>query len=359
MLKKILLTLLMVILAAAAAFAWYMRPKPVLTVTSWAGNYGRAQASAQMRPFASDNRVDVHLAQWEGKLSDLKGDVIDFELPVAVEACQRGLIEKLDTASLPGAADGTPAATDFVPGAIGPCWVASIVYSQVILYAPYPGALQPTALTDFFDPEKFPGRRALKRSSAKYNLEMALLADGVPPNQVYATLSTDLGLARALHKLDMLNPNLVWYERDSEVPDLIRTRAVTFATALNGQLFDMAQNGAVLGQTMGVIWDRQLYEFDVFGIPAGNPNKELGMAFIRYATSAKALAGVSGWVPYGPARRSARPLVGRNPELGTEMTPFLPTTHFDTAFAIDDAWWRANAQRVDFSWRNWLADPAH
>ena len=45
-------------------------------------------------PMPRANRVDVHLAEWEGDLSDLKGDVIDFELPKAVEACRRGLLEK-------------------------------------------------------------------------------------------------------------------------------------------------------------------------------------------------------------------------------------------------------------------------
>ena len=35
-----------------------------------------------------------------------KGDVIDFELPRAVEACKRGLLEPIDAASLPpGAAN--------------------------------------------------------------------------------------------------------------------------------------------------------------------------------------------------------------------------------------------------------------
>src|ERR1700744_1402749 len=112
MIRKILLAVFLVLLAGLAALYWYMRPLPILTVTSWAGAYGRAQAAAQMRPYAAGHRVDVHIAEWEGELSDLKGDVVDFELPKAVEACRRGLLEKLDTAALPDGADGTPAAKD-------------------------------------------------------------------------------------------------------------------------------------------------------------------------------------------------------------------------------------------------------
>ena len=52
---------------------------------------------------------------------------------------------------------------------------------------------KPTTLADFFDTEKFPGKRGL-RKSPKANLEMALIADGVAPDEVYATLETDEGV---------------------------------------------------------------------------------------------------------------------------------------------------------------------
>ena len=352
MLRKILIVLVAGAAAGFAIFYWTTRPLPILTVTSWAGAYGRAQAVAQMRPYASAHHVDVHLAQWDGDLSGLKGDVIDFELPGAVEACHRGLLEKIDAADLPPGDDGVPAQKDFVPGAFGPCWIGGIVYSQVILYAPHGFAAAPRTLADFFDTSRYPGKRALKRGSGKYNLEMALLADGVAPGDVYATLATAPGLARALHKLDSLGPDLVWYTADSEAPNLIRSGGAVLATALNGQVYDAAQKG---GATPGVIWDRQLYEFDVFGVPAGDANKVKALDYIRFATGTKALAGVASWVPYGPARRSAWPQVGKNPELGIEMNPFLPTAHFGTAFAVDDEWWRVHGARIEAAWQTWLA----
>jgi len=357
MLRKFLFVLVAVAAAGLAVFYWTTRPLPILTVTSWAGPYGRAQAVAQMRTYASAHHVDVHLAQWDGDLSGIKGDVIDLELPGAVEACHRGLLEKIDAGDLPPGDDGAPAGQDFVPGAFGPCWIGSIVYSQIIAFAPnFPNGT-PTTLGDFFDPVKFPGGRALKRGSGKYNLELALLADGVAPKDVYPTLSTGPGLARALHKLDSLKPDLVWYDKDSEALPLLRDGGAAFATVLNGQFYDAVQSGA--GKDIGAIWDRQLYELDVFGIPAGDRQKSTALDYISFATGAKPLAGVASWVPYGPARRSAWPLVGKNPELGTDMNPFLPTAHFGTAFAVDDEWWRAHGARIALAWQNWLANPAH
>jgi putative spermidine/putrescine transport system substrate-binding protein len=108
-----------------------------------------------------------------------------------------------------------------------------------------------------------------------------------------------------------------------------------------------------------VIWDRQLYEFDAFGIPLGDSQKNAALDYIRFATGSRPLAAVASWVPYGPARRSAMPLVARNPELGTEMRPFLPTAHFETAFAVDDEWWRVHGAQVELARQNWLANSAH
>jgi putative spermidine/putrescine transport system substrate-binding protein len=348
--RRILIVIILVLLAGAAALYWFMRPLPILTVTSWPGAYGRAQAAAQMRPYAASHRVDVHIAEWEGDLSDLKGDVVDFELPKAVEACSHGLLEKIDTSTLPAGADGVRAAQDFVPGALGPCWVGNNIYAQVIVSAKFPGA-QPSTLADFFDTAKFPGKRAIRGASAKYNLEMALLGDGVAPKDIYPTLSSAAGIQRALAKLASLKDNLVFYDSDDQAMEWIGNGAAAFATTLNGQVFDAAQKGAA----PNVIWDHQLYEFDAFGIPAGDAKKDMAMDFIRFASGSAPLAGVADWQPFGPARRSGLSLVGKNPETHVAMRTFLPTAHWDTAFAVDDAWWRVHDDAVETAWRNWQA----
>ncbi len=342
MIRRILLGLALVVLAGIAVLYWYFGPRPELTVTTWSGLYGRAQEAAQMAPFQAGHRVGVHIAEWDGTLKDIKGDVVDFELPRVVEACQRGLLEKIDAASLPAGDDGTPARKDFVPGAIGPCWVGNNVYSQVIVAGNFAGAA-PTHLADFFDREKFPGKRALKRGSGKYNLELALLADGVSPRDVYTLLSSQTGLRQAFAKLDSLGPDLVWYDRSSEALDMIKSGQAAFATALN-------QDAAGAPH---VIWDHQLYEFDAFAIPAGDAQKDLAMDYIRFATGSKPLAGVAEWQPFGPARRSSWALVGKNPDVGTDFRPLLPTAHWDTAFAVDEDWWRAHGAAAEAAWRNW------
>jgi putative spermidine/putrescine transport system substrate-binding protein len=355
--RRVLFPLAILLIALIGILYLRTRPPPILTVMTWPGAYGRAQASAQMHPYAAKKNVDVRPAIWDGDLTDVaamvdrrqfKADVIDFELPGAVQACKQGLLEKIDPAILPPGADGSPAAGDFVPGAIGPCWVGSVVYSQVMIFSPRLRRA-PASLADFFDLKKFPGRRALSRASAKFNLEMALLADGVAPGDVYRTLETPQGLVRAFAKLAALKP--IWAHDSVDALRWVKNGQAVMATALNGDV--QAQKDF----TPGVIWDHQLYELDVFAVPAGDPNRMRALDFIAYATGSAPLAGVANWVAFGPARHSAIALVTKNPELGTPMRPLLPTApeNFRHAFAIDDAWWLSHGAAMASRWQEFVS----
>lgn len=352
-------------LVALLAAVLYLntRPLPTLTVATWSGPYSRAQANALFRPFGDAEHIDVRIALYDGGLGELRQmlasghyewDVMDFELPDAIEACRLGYLETIDTAALPAGTDGTVAARDFVQNALGACWVGSVVYSQVIAYSPRRfGEARPQTISDFFDLARFPGPRALRRSGAKFNLELGLLADGVNPVDVYRLLSTPQGVRRALAKLSSIRRSLIWWDSSADAVAMLSDGRAAFATALNGDIYNADQHG----NGVGVIWDRQLYELDVFGVPRGGPKVRQAMDFVRFATGSARLAGVANWVPYGPARRSSLAFVGKNPELGIAMAPYLPTAkdRFASAFAVDDAWWRVHGPDIDPLWRSWLA----
>src|SRR3546814_9868963 len=88
-----------------------------------------------------------------------------------------------DLLNLPTAPDGTPAENDFLPGALQPCAVGSLAWSMAIAFSDSTGEIRaddikPSSLQDFFDLERFPGPRGLRRTPMT-NLEWAMLADGV------------------------------------------------------------------------------------------------------------------------------------------------------------------------------------
>ena len=77
--------------------------------------------------------------------------------------------------------------------------------------------VRPTTMADFFDLRTFPGRRGMRRIP-QVNLEFALIADGVPLDQVYAVLDTPEGLNRAFRKLDTIKDQVIWWEAGAQPP---------------------------------------------------------------------------------------------------------------------------------------------
>ena len=76
--------------------------------------------------------------------------------------------------------------------------MTTIVFGHIVAYDTTKfGASPPSTLADFFNLKAFPGKRGLRKTSPKINLELALRADGVAGNKVYETLSTPEGVARA------------------------------------------------------------------------------------------------------------------------------------------------------------------
>ena len=61
--------------------------------------------------------------------------------------------------------------------------MGTLFYSTVYAYNAdnIPGD-KPAAMADFFDLDRFPGRRGMRRTP-QVNLEFALIADGVPPGR--------------------------------------------------------------------------------------------------------------------------------------------------------------------------------
>src|SRR3546814_4432365 len=94
--------------------------------------------------------------------------------------------------------------------------------------------IKPSSLQDFFDLERFPGPRGLRRTPMT-NLEWALLADGVPGDKVYSLLRTEAGVARAFAKLATIRDDIVWWEdatrseeHTSELQSLMRISYAVF-----------------------------------------------------------------------------------------------------------------------------------
>lgn len=319
-----------------------------LTVVSWGGSYEAAQRQAYLEPFARAAGVELVVERYDGGLIELRRevasghsrwDVIDLLEEDARAACDQGLLLPIDGRSVvaPGP-DGTPVEEDFLPGTFSECGIAHIVFSSVIAYdeRAFPGE-KPQTVRDFFDVERFPGKRALRFAPTSV-LEWAMMAEGVPNEQVYDLLSTERGLRLAFRRLEGLREHLVWWRAANAPAALLELGRVTMASGYNGRFF-YAQ--AVEGAPLTVLWDGQILDYSVWGIVSGTPDVELAKRFIRFATEAEPLAELAERIAYGPTRRSAYERIGLHPDLSVPMSAYLPTAphRLEHALRRDTAWY--------------------
>ena len=333
-----------------------------VTVMSWGGAYTKSQVEAYHKPFTAETGISINSVDSDNPATPIKAqveagnvtvDVADVEYSDAIRLCDEGLLEEIDTSILPAAPDGTVAADDFIEGALTDCAVANIVWSTVFAYNTESVDGAPVTIADFYDTEKFPGKRGL-RKNAKANLEMALMADGVPADEVYDLLETDEGVDRAFAKLDTIKDDVVWWEAGAQPPQLLADGEVSMSTAYNGRIFNAA---IAESQPLEVVWDGQILDFDLFVVPKGAPNKEDAMKFIAFSTDTQRLADQASWISYGPARKSSGELVGLFSDGKTEMAPHMPTAEANLANALVNnfEFWADRDTELNERFNAWLA----
>ena len=351
------------VLLALLVFGFPVAADQSLTVVSFGGSYARASQKAYHEPFTEATGIEVRLEDYNGGLAQIRAqvetgkvywDVVDLNVADAVLGCDEGLLELINVEDLPPAADGTPAEEDFVPGTLTDCGMGTIFFSSIYAYHPqhFPDA-KPETIEDFFDLERFPGRRGMRRVPGD-NLEIALLADGVPPEEVYATLGTPEGVERAFRKLDTIKDHIVWWEAGAQPPQVLADGEVVMSTAYNGRIF----NAQVLeSQPFVIVWDGQILDNSQLAIVADAPNLEEAREFIAFAGKPESMAAVSRYISYGPVRRSGTALVTEHEETGVAMAPHMPTTPANLRRALhhDWRWWSDRGDEMNERFSAWLA----
>jgi putative spermidine/putrescine transport system substrate-binding protein len=250
------------------------------------------------------------------------------------------------------APDGTPASEDFIEGTLRECFIPQIFYSTAFAYRTdkFEGE-KPSTMSDVFDLEKFPGKRTLQKSPIN-NLEWALIADGVPVDEVYDVLDTPEGVNRAFDKLATIKDEVIWWTEGAVPAQLLADGEVVFGTGYNGRLFSAIVEE---GQPLEMIWDGQAMDIDGWSIPAEGENIDEVLKFVRFATDTQRLADQAKYISYGPARKSSLPLVGEHAELGIDMGPHMPTKYVDQGFLYDFEWWADNKDALTERFNAWLA----
>ncbi|MDE0310077.1 MAG: extracellular solute-binding protein [Acidiferrobacterales bacterium] len=327
-----------------------------VTFVSWTGPYMRAQMLGFVRPYEQMTGKSVAVEHYAGGLKEVRNqvesanviwDVIDMTEADVLRGCAEGLLEPLTDINLPDGIDGVPASEDFVEGALNECGIGGIRWSSSFAYDTRVfGDDAPTTVADFFDVERFPGPRAARRDPSVL-MEWALMADGVPLEDIYATLETDEGLERAFKMLDRIRSGLLWWAYENEPIRYLEDGLVTMSGIWTVSATDRIRQQ---NSPIAIVTDGAITEMDLYAVPKGTQNLEAAFEFIRYASSSDALAGQAMHQPIEPTRLSAYDLIPDEIKSGFVTGPNAKSGF---TLASDARWWAENYVRISEKFEEW------
>ncbi|EKF42516.1 extracellular solute-binding protein [Nitratireductor indicus C115] len=349
MLSKSKMLWLSCTLAAATGLGSVAAGARDLTVVSWGGTYQDAQREIYFKPFSEKLGKPVLDEAWNGGYGVLQAkvkagapnwDVVQVEAEELELGCGDGLFETIDWDKLGGE-------DKFIDSAVHECGVGAIVWSTAIAYDADKLSEGPKSWADFWDTQKFPGKRSL-RKGPKYTLEFALLADGVNADEVYDVLSTPEGVDRAFKKLDEIRNDIVWWEAGAQPLQFLASGEVVMASAYNGRITGINRSE---GRNFKVVWPGSIYAVDSWVILKDAENKDAGMDFIAFASEPENQKKLPEFVAYGLPNKEAAGMVS------DEYKAELPTTaeNLDGAISLDVNFWIDNSEALTERFNAWLA----
>jgi putative spermidine/putrescine transport system substrate-binding protein len=311
-----------------------------ITFTSFGGAFQAAQRNALLDP--AEEKLGVTILEdtltgiAEVRAQVLAGavtwDIVDLGLADCAAAEAEGILEPLefDVVSVEG----------FEEAAYSESWAGIIYFSTVLAYDEEQfGDNPPRSWADFWDVENFPGARSL-RNNPVGTLEIALLADGVPLDEVYP-----LDVDRAFAKLEEIRDDIaVWWTSGAQSAQLIADGEVDMISIWNGRLDDVIADGIPVGYG----YNEAIASLDCLAIPRGAPNKDLAMEALAIMLAPEQQAQLPQYINYGPTTSLAFDL-GVIDEEQMSRSPSSPE-NLAMQVITDADWWAENRQAVQERW---------
>lgn len=321
---------------------------PDMVVVGYGGAGQKAQDVAFFQPFSAADGSKLIQSEYNGEMARIKvmvdtgsvdWDVVQIEGPDLMRGCDEGMYERLAWKTI-GNAD------QLIPDAVQDCGSAALVWSVVIAYDTDKLAQAPASWADFWDVKKIPGKRGL-RKRAVYNLEFALLADGVKVEDVYSVLSTPAGVDRAFAKLTELKPYIQWWEAGAQPAQWLASGDVVMTSTYSGRIAAAVQNGSRLG----VVWPGSLYGMDYWAIIRGSRHVDQAQRFIAFTNQPDAQVKYVEQIPYGPTNTLAAA------RLDPKLAGWVPTSpqNLMGALPMNVPFWVDHGEELEERFNAWAS----
>lgn len=314
-----------------------------LVVVDWGGAVTEAREDTIFKPFEEEFNVEIVVESPTdyGKLKamveggNVTWDVVNVDTFWAEQAGQLGLVEPIDYDIV--------SKENIMPELANEYSMGAEMYSSVIAYSTekFSAENHPKNWAEFWDTEKFPGPRGLYNDPLE-TLEIALLADGVKPEDLYP-----LDVDRAFESLDKLKSKteIVWWDAGAQPVELLSTGSVTLSTAWNGRITDAKAQGA----PVELDYNQATLSSESWAVPKGTEKKDIAMEFINFATRAEAQAKFSKSIDYSPVNEKAIKLLPEEVQERLGQSPELSKTQV----LMNTEYWAKNYEGISQRLQEW------
>ncbi|WP_050425878.1 extracellular solute-binding protein [Bradyrhizobium tropiciagri] len=246
----------------------------LVTMVAWGGTYQDVLERTVVTPFSEETGIKVNmipapdLAKIKAMLltGNVEWDLYTNTGARLASGSKQGFWEKLD-----------PSILELKDLAVAPAsdYIANEIFTSGIAWDPkkYDSGKHPVNFAEFFDVNSFPGRRGM-RPLPDGTLEIALLADGVAPKDMYP-----VDVNRAFKVLDRVKSRTVWPPTTPQTVSLVQTGEVDFGWTVAARA--KATTGPGGGVPLAFSFEQNVFATSGYAVVKGAPNKKKRYAAYR------------------------------------------------------------------------------
>ena len=340
-----------------------------LKIGSWGGAYEEAQRQAYFLPFQENFGIKIELIDpnvfWRSVPLGRKRPtlhVFDVSTRSANHLGIEGDLEELTPAIHNGYLSGFPevARTPWSGGG-GTIWSTGLAYNLNAIDDLW-GGQRPTSWADFWDVERFPGRRGMfdriheSIFFAQFALNPGLLNES--ESRLAIARLTDQQVNQSFEKMEEIKPHIDEWIWGWECIRMLLGSELDICTTWSNRIWDAQQEMG--GESFYYCYEcGHVNQTDVFAIPKCAPNKTLAELFIAWTGHPHINVRMSNYIPYGPLNTNALLLLQHT--LSAESIAALPTSPqaLERAVLIDEKWLASVEDTLIKRFEDFLADVNH
>ncbi|MSP52545.1 MAG: ABC transporter substrate-binding protein, partial [Alphaproteobacteria bacterium] len=314
-----------------------------LIINTWGGSWTAAEHESLFKPFTALTGIQIKTStpvtfaklKAQVQSSNYEWDVSSMNPPQLKQADLEGLVEPLNWNII----DKSKLKVPVYANGLG-----FIALSTLLIYRTdkFPNG-GPQNWADFWNVEKFPGKRSLYDRSFTA-LAYALLADGVPLDKLYP-----MDIDRAFKKMGEIKKHIrVWWTQGNQSQQLIQDGEVDMMAIWSARGVESIEKAKMPGT---IVWNGAETYGSGWYVAKGTPRKDAAMQFLNFVVQAKPSAEFCKILPYGPLNPDAFQYITE--EEGKRM-PTYPA-HQKVAFTPDSEWLAPRLNDLNERWKQFVA----